>query len=224
MVGSSRKKRKRKSVSRMKAKDRKEHILEVALHVFARENYHGATTAKIAEAAGISEPVIYQHFKSKRELFMEVLRVNRKLMIEWNAEMLAAHEDPIKRYQAFGEMFMYYATQKNRDVSILWSLAFHVNDPEVRATLRETEDELLKQLSDDLRRSMDEGKISSRHAPEVLATIIYSIHGQLSWLALVGAIFFQDWVYEDIKRCVEHLLSTEHRDLPISPAPPRHGK
>ena len=51
MPGSPRGSKKGKKASRMKAKDRKEHILEVALHVFARENYQGATTAKIAEAA-----------------------------------------------------------------------------------------------------------------------------------------------------------------------------
>jgi AcrR family transcriptional regulator len=203
-----------KKASRMKAQDRRRRILDAALHVFARENYHGATTAKIAEAAGITEPVIYQHFKGKRELFLEVIRINRKKMIEWNAEVLSKHDDPIKRYQAYTDMFMYYTTQVNRDVAIIWSMAFHVNDPDLRVELLNTEDELLKQLTEDLRRSMESGRISSRHAPEVLATLIFCLHGHLTWLTHVGAIHFHGWIYEDIKRCIEHLLTDEKGAMP----------
>lgn len=205
----------------MKAENRRRRILDAALHVFARENYHGATTAKIAEAAGITEPVIYQHFKSKRDLFLEVIRINRKQMVKWNAEVLSAHDDPIKRYQAYTDMFMYYTTQANRDVATVWSMAFHVNDPDLRVELRNTEDELLKQLTDDLRSSMERGKISSRHAPQVLATLIFCLHGHLTWLTHVGAIHFHGWIYEDIKRCIEHLLTDDQRDIPIPPVPPR---
>lgn len=214
MPGASREKMKGQKVSRMKAEDRRRRILDAALHVFARENYHGATTAKIAEAAGITEPVIYQHFKGKRELFLEVIRINRKNMIEWNAEVLSKHDNPIKRYQAYTDMFLYYTTQLNRDVATIWSMAFHVNDADLRVELLNTEEELLKQLTDDLRRSMDSGKISSRHAPEVLATLIFCLHGHLTWLGHVGAIHFQGWIYEDIKRCIEHLLSNDHQDAP----------
>jgi AcrR family transcriptional regulator len=220
LAGSLKKSQKEQKVRRMSARDRRQRILDAALHVFARENYQGATTAKIAEAAGITEPVIYQHFKSKRELFLEVIRINRKKMIEWNAEVLNAHDDPIKRYQAYTDMFMYYTTQTNRDVAMVWSMAFHVNDPELKEELRQTEDELLRQLTDDLRRSMEEGKIGSRHAPEVLSTLIFCLHGHLTWLTHVGAVHFRDWVYEDIKRCVEHLLSNEQPDAPVPPASP----
>ena len=224
MADSSRKKRKTKKAPRMAAKERRQRILDAALHVFARENYQGATTAKIAKAAGITEPVIYQHFKGKRELFLEVIRINRKKMVEWNAEVLGEHDDPIKRYQAYTDMFMYYTTQTNRDVATVWSMAFHINDPDLRAELRDTEEELLKQLTDDLRQSMRTGKISSRHAPEVLATLIFCLHGHLTWLTHVGAIHFRGWIYEDIKRCIDQLLSKEFQDLPLPPTPPAQGE
>lgn len=213
-----------KKPSRMSAKDRRKRILEAALHVFARENYDGATTAKIAEAAGITEPVIYQHFQSKRELFLEVVRINRKNWMEWNAQVLAEHKDPIKRYQALTDMFTHCNTQFNRDVAIIWSMAFHVNDPDIKAELRASENELLEQLTEDIRRSMEAGKISSRHAPQVLAMMIYCIHAQLTYLALVGAFYMQDWVYEDIKRCIEHLMSKEPRESPAPSKPVGEGE
>jgi hypothetical protein len=145
-------------------------------------------------------------------------------MVEWNAEVLSEHDDPIKRYQAYTDMFMYYTTQTNRDVATIWSMAFHINDPDLRVELRNTEEELLQQLTDDLRRSMDAGTISSRHAPEVLATLIFCLHGHLTWLTHVGAIHFRGWIYEDIKRCIEQLLSTEFQDLPLPPTSREPGE
>ncbi|RJP73512.1 MAG: TetR/AcrR family transcriptional regulator [Candidatus Abyssobacteria bacterium SURF_17] len=195
-----------KKVPRMKSEERREQILEAALHVFARENYHGATTAKIAEAAGITEPVIYQHFKSKRDLFLEVLKRSRKDMIEWNTKVLAKHDDPIERYQGFTDMFKYYTTQFNRDSAMMWAVAATVNDSDIKAEIRDTDDAVLEQLTNNIRNSMEEGKISSRHAPQVLARIIHGINSHLSWLILVGESRTQDWVYEDLKRFIADVM------------------
>ncbi len=58
---------------RMKKPDRRKAILTAALEVISRTNYDKATTAAIAERAGINEALIYHHFKSKRELFLALL-------------------------------------------------------------------------------------------------------------------------------------------------------
>jgi len=42
--------------------------------VFAARGFHGASMNDIAEAAGVTKPVLYQHFDSKRKLFVELLR------------------------------------------------------------------------------------------------------------------------------------------------------
>lgn len=49
----------------------RERLLEVGASLFACEGYHGVTLSQIAGAAGISAPAIYNHFKSKDDLFME---------------------------------------------------------------------------------------------------------------------------------------------------------
>ena len=45
----------------------------MALEVFAREGFHAASMEDIAEAAGVTKPVLYQHFTSKRKLYQELL-------------------------------------------------------------------------------------------------------------------------------------------------------
>jgi AcrR family transcriptional regulator len=54
---------------RLSAGERRLRLLEVASRVFAEGSYRGTTTAEIARAVGCSEPILYRHFQSKRELY-----------------------------------------------------------------------------------------------------------------------------------------------------------
>jgi AcrR family transcriptional regulator len=58
---------------RLTASARREQLLDVALQVFARQGYHGASMNDVADAAGVTKPVVYQHFDSKRELYLALL-------------------------------------------------------------------------------------------------------------------------------------------------------
>lgn len=69
---------------RMSSADRREKIVESAAFVFAESGFSGAKTQVIARRAGVSEALLYQHFKSKGELFKAVLR---KLLRRQDNEM-----------------------------------------------------------------------------------------------------------------------------------------
>jgi len=58
---------------RLPANARREQILDVALDVFATSGFHGASMNDVAEAAGVTKPVLYQHFDSKRDLYKALL-------------------------------------------------------------------------------------------------------------------------------------------------------
>jgi AcrR family transcriptional regulator len=57
------------STTRLPAAERRSAIIEAALRVFSEGSYAGATTAEIAREAGVSEPLLYRHFSSKRDLY-----------------------------------------------------------------------------------------------------------------------------------------------------------
>ncbi len=59
--------------SRLPAAQRRRQLLDVALGEFARDGFRGTTMDRIADAAGVTKPVLYQHFPSKRDLFLELL-------------------------------------------------------------------------------------------------------------------------------------------------------
>ena len=58
---------------RLTAEARRQAVLDTAGRVFAKTSYRGATTAEIAREAGISEPILYRHFGSKRDLYLACL-------------------------------------------------------------------------------------------------------------------------------------------------------
>jgi AcrR family transcriptional regulator len=58
---------------RLSAPARREQILDVALEVFANAGFHGASMNDIADAAGVTKPVLYQHFDSKRDLYQALI-------------------------------------------------------------------------------------------------------------------------------------------------------
>jgi len=59
--------------TRLPAAERRQAIVESALRVFVGRSYSGTTTAEIAREAGVSEPILYRHFGSKRELYLACL-------------------------------------------------------------------------------------------------------------------------------------------------------
>lgn len=58
---------------RLSAEDRRAAILDSALEVFSRRGYNGASIDEIAQAAGISKALIYEHFPSKKDLHVSLL-------------------------------------------------------------------------------------------------------------------------------------------------------
>lgn len=59
--------------TRLPAPARREQILDVAVQVFARHGFHGTSMNDVAEAAGVTKPVLYQHFDSKQDLYLALL-------------------------------------------------------------------------------------------------------------------------------------------------------
>ena len=61
--------------TRLPASRRRDQLLDVALDVFAETGFHATAMTEVADAAGVTKPVLYQHFTSKRGLYLELLQV-----------------------------------------------------------------------------------------------------------------------------------------------------
>ena len=61
---------------RMRAPERRNQLLEVARKVFGRRGYHTVTMDDIAKESGITKPILYDHFPSKRDLYRALLKAD----------------------------------------------------------------------------------------------------------------------------------------------------
>ena len=59
--------------TRLSAPARREQILDVSVQVFARHGFHSTSMNDVADAAGVTKPVLYQHFASKQDLYLALL-------------------------------------------------------------------------------------------------------------------------------------------------------
>ncbi len=57
----------------MASQDRRAAILRTAIEMFAERGFRGTTTRELAAACGVSEPVLYQHFATKRDLYTAII-------------------------------------------------------------------------------------------------------------------------------------------------------
>ena len=57
----------------MPRRERRVQLLESALEVFVAQGYHSAAMDDIADRAGVSKPVLYQHFPGKLDLYLALL-------------------------------------------------------------------------------------------------------------------------------------------------------
>jgi len=65
-------------VQRMNSEDRRAAIMEAAIRLFSERGFRGTTTRALADAVGVSEPILYEHFKSKRDLFEAIIDVKSR--------------------------------------------------------------------------------------------------------------------------------------------------
>ena len=88
-------------------KDRRREILDVALRAFSQHGYHNTSMNEIAESLQVTKPVVYQHFDSKRALYIELLHdVSEDLV---NAVTKAAAQSTDPREQTERGMVAYFA-------------------------------------------------------------------------------------------------------------------
>ena len=110
------------------AADRREAILEAALDAFAAGAYHDTSLDSVAERAGISKALIYEHFESKRELHGALLERYVHELLSRVIEASAQADAGEPRLRAGLEAFLDFVEER-RDA---WRMVFrNVADPEI---------------------------------------------------------------------------------------------
>jgi AcrR family transcriptional regulator len=147
--------------SRLPAVERRAAVLDAALRVFGEGSYGGATTAEIARAAGVSEPILYRHFGSKRDLYCACLDEMWRRLRETVEQVVADEPDPREWLFAVPKAIGLLRA-KSVHPNQLWiqALSQAGEDPELRRYVRKHMREVHDFVAGLYRRAQAEGAIA----------------------------------------------------------------
>jgi AcrR family transcriptional regulator len=160
---------------RMPAAERRQKLVETAIRVFSEGSYRGTTTSEIAKAAGVSEPILYRHFASKRDLYLAALdHVWSQVRESWE-EALARESDVLAALASIGRGN--FATRDCKyQLSELWVQAMSeaTEDPVLRKYLRKHMREVHDYFAAMLRTGQEQGVLHGDRDVDAEAWIFLS--------------------------------------------------
>ena len=181
---------------RMAAEERRRSVVGAACRVFAKSSYRGATTAEIARESGVTEPVLYRHFPSKRDLYLACLDAGWAHVRALWEDTLASEPDPRLRLAAMGQSYVRLQRKGNRIMlSDLWiqALTEASEDPKIRRYLRDQVREVHDFVAAEIRAAQADGGILKDRDPDAEAWIFISL-GLLSTIdRRLGTVGDQDF-------------------------------
>lgn len=128
---------------RLPADQRRRQLLDIACRVFADRGFHASSMDDIARAAGVTKPVLYQHFTSKRALFLEVLHdVGGQLLARLGTATAEATTGRARVQAGFAAYFR-FVTENEAAFRVLFGAAAR-NDAEAAVVV----DSILDDVSD----------------------------------------------------------------------------
>jgi AcrR family transcriptional regulator len=113
---------------------RRTQLLGAAREVFVAQGYHAAAMDDIAERAGVSKPVLYQHFPSKRDLYLALLEQHTDELVAAIRDALASTADNKQRVAATMSAFFAFIDSESESFRLVFESDF-TSDPEVRELL-----------------------------------------------------------------------------------------
>lgn len=199
---------------RMNADQRRKQLLDSAAKCFAKFGYRGTTTAKIAAEAGISEPIIYRHFKTKRDLFMALIeKVADDVLANWQHATSQARS-PLEKLQVL--LFRNPATSEPRTRAV-YQLLFHasteVSDRKIRQAIRDHYERYVQALASVMKEAQDAGQIRSDVPAEWLAWQI--IHAAVGFAMIRPLSIPSHTNLEFVQGTVRLLIELLRRNVPM---------
>jgi AcrR family transcriptional regulator len=163
--------------SRLPGPERRAAVVETACRIFAKGSYHGSTTAQIARETGVTEPVLYRHFASKRELYLACLdTVWERVRLLWE-KAIERERDPANWIKAIGKAYLEARASARIVLVDLWiqALTEAADDPEIRRALRGQVREVHEFVAGVIRRAQAEGGILPERDADAEAWIFISL-------------------------------------------------
>ena len=125
---------------RLSAGQRRLQLFDVALSLFAARGYRSTTMDDIAEAAGVTKPLLYQHFSSKRALYLELVETAAQSLVHEIAQATSAAAGPRQQVEDGFAAYFRFLVAHQAAFRLLYGRDAEADDPELGNALRKVED------------------------------------------------------------------------------------
>jgi AcrR family transcriptional regulator len=130
---------------RLTAGQRRQQLFTVALELFARRGYRATTMDDIAESAGVTKPLVYQHFSSKRSLYLELVdSIARELSKAVRGAVMRA-DGPRQQVEMGFAAYFRLVINREAEFRLLYGRD-HADDKELGRALRNVEDAMAEAI------------------------------------------------------------------------------
>lgn len=160
-------------MARMRSEERRKQLLEVSAELFAQGGYRGTTTAELARAACVTEPILYRHFDNKLDLFVTLVEeIGKEVISSWE-ESLIGIQNADQRLTALlagipatqDRGFMVYRV-------IFQAMTEIGRNPEIAKPLRKHLSRLHSFISNELKNLQEKGVVRTDESSSALAWML----------------------------------------------------
>jgi AcrR family transcriptional regulator len=126
---------------------RRKQLLAAAQEVFVAQGYHAAAMDDIAERAGVSKPVLYQHFPGKLELYLALLDTHCDALVARVSAAMEATTDNHERVQGAMQAYFDFVDHESEAFRLVFESDLR-NEPAVRERVERVEAGCIAAITD----------------------------------------------------------------------------
>jgi AcrR family transcriptional regulator len=155
---------------RMRGPERRAQLLEVARRVFGTSGFHAVSMDAVAREAGVTKPILYDHFPSKKHLYLALIDADLALLHDEVAKALMAPTGNRQRIRASFQAYFDFVDEHAEGFRLLMQEAVGAEE-EFRKRVADVRDQILAEVADLIVRESRE-MLDREHAEIVALALI----------------------------------------------------
>jgi len=188
---------------RLPAQQRRAAILAAAARLFSQSGFRGTTTRALAKAVGVTEPILYEHFRSKRELYAAIVESKSREGFQKGAALLEPYVEARDDRGFFTRLARFILELYQADPAYARLLLFAaLEEPELGALFYQRQREGYDCLAEYIRQRIEEGAFR----PVDPALAVRAFLGMLFYHGQSGVLYQDDYVKAGMEEVVEAMV------------------
>jgi AcrR family transcriptional regulator len=155
---------------RMRGSERRAQLLNVARRVFGKSGFHSVSMEEVASEAGVTKPILYDHFPSKKELYLALLEADLSVLHEKVRQALNSPIGNRERIRASFQAYFDFVQEEADGFRLLMQETVGA-EREFRDRVERVREQILSEVADLIVRE-SRGNLQREHAETVALALL----------------------------------------------------